>query len=225
MIGCWRLPPKIRSSSESSAILCRAAHPFVSANPIFRGIRYGNLWNRNLSVDISKPGFVEDLKGLSHAKLVLDSANPDADLISALVRIKEKVPELTIVIDHLPNAQTPTETLSQKEYVRNLERLRDSPGVFTKLSEIPVRVNDKVQLELGFHKQKLDTLWDLFGENRVLFGSDWPNSDHLATYVQTLGLVRQYIETKSRAAQDKFFWRNSITAYGWQPRLATQPST
>lgn len=195
----------------------------LTANPIFRGIRYGNLWNRNLSVDMTKPGFVEDLKALSQAKLVLDSANPDAELISALVRIKDKVPELTIVIDHLPNAQIPTVALAQKQYITNLEKLRDSPGAFIKLSEIPARVNDKVQFELGFYKQKLDTLWNLFGENRVLFGSDWPNSDHLATYAQTLGLVRQYIETKSRIAQEKFFWRNSITAYGWQPRLATQP--
>jgi len=194
----------------------------ISANSLFRGIRYGNLWDRNLLVDMSKPGFIEDLKALSQAKLVLDSANPDADLISALVRIKDRAPELTVVVDHLPNAQIPSETVAQKEYSANLERLRDSPRVFVKLSEIPTRVNDEVQLDSSFYKQKLDTLWDLFGENRVLFGSDWPNSDHLASYLQTLELIQKYVKAKGRTAEEKFFWRNSVSAYNWQPRLTTQ---
>jgi predicted TIM-barrel fold metal-dependent hydrolase len=191
----------------------------LSANPIFRGIRYGNLWNRNLSADMSKPGFIDDLKVLSQTKLVLDSANPDAELISALVRVKDKVPELTIIIDHLPNTKE-----TAKQLKADLERLRNSPGVFAKLSEIPMRVHGSVPLNLNFYKYKLDVLWDIFGEDRVLFGSDWPNSDHLASYSQTFGLVRQYLQTKSRAAQEKFYWRNSIAVYGWKPRLATQPS-
>jgi L-fuconolactonase len=195
-----------------------------SANPLFRGIRYGNLWNRNLSADMDKSGFVDDLKALAQAKFVLDSANPDGELISALVRVKEKVPELTVVIDHLPNAQVPAEATDRQQYTKDLEELRSSPAVFAKLSEIPARVNDKIVLDLGFYRHNLDTLWDLFGENRALFGSDWPNSDHLADYTQTFGLVRQYIETKSREAQEKFFWRNSIAAYGWKPRLPSQPS-
>src|SRR6476660_2699055 len=30
-------------------------------NPLFRGIRYGNLWNRKLSAELGKPAFVADL--------------------------------------------------------------------------------------------------------------------------------------------------------------------
>lgn len=194
----------------------------LSTNPLFRGIRYGNLWNRNLSVDIDKPGFIDGLKVLAQANLVLDSANPDGDLISALVKVRDRVPDLTIVIDHLPNAVVPGEATAQKKYYRNLERLGESRSVFAKLSEIPARVNGKVLLDIGHYRHNLDALWGIFGENRVLFGSDWPNSDHLADYTETLGLVRQYIGTKSREAQEKYFWRNSVTAYHWRPRLADQ---
>jgi L-fuconolactonase len=160
---------------------------------------------------------------LSQAKLVLESANPDGELISALVRIKDKVPDLTVIADHLPNASIPPTAATEKEYTRNLERLHESPRVFIKLSEIPVRINDKVPLELSFYKDKLNTLWDIFGEDRVLFGSDWPNSDHLASYSATFNLARRFAATKSKAAEENFFWRNSIAAYGWRPRLATQP--
>jgi len=45
-------------------------------NPRFRGIRFGNLWGRNLSDEIAKPAFLDGLKRLADAGLSLDTANP-----------------------------------------------------------------------------------------------------------------------------------------------------
>jgi L-fuconolactonase len=58
----------------------------------------------------------------------------------------------------------------------------------------------------------------------VLFGSDWPNSDHVATYAQTFSIVREYMARKSFAAREKYFWKNSIAAYRWTRRNSNQPS-
>jgi predicted TIM-barrel fold metal-dependent hydrolase len=96
--------------------------------------------------------------------------------------------------------------------------------VFVKLSEVPVRVGNNVPKDASFYKDKLDGIWDVFGEDHVLFGSDWPNSDHLASYAETLSLVRSYVSTKGSVASEKYFWRNSIAAYGWRPRKADQPT-
>ena len=46
-------------------------------NPLFRGIRYGNLWSRNLGDQISRPEFLSDLAALAEAGLEMDTANPD----------------------------------------------------------------------------------------------------------------------------------------------------
>jgi len=145
-------------------------------------------------------------------------------LIAALVRVKERVPELTIVADHLPNQALPADATGKVEYRKNLERLAKSPGIFIKLSEIPQKIDGKVVLDPTFYRSKLDDLWDIFGENRVIFGSDWPNSDHLADYTATFRLVKSYMATKSAAAQEKYFWRNSIAAYRWKPRTKDQAS-
>jgi len=195
----------------------------LSKNQLFRGIRYGNLWNRNLSTDLDKPGFIDGLKALAAAKLVLESANPDAELIAALVRTHDRVPDLQIVVDHLPHAVIPTDAPGKMEYQKNLERLAASPKVLIKLSEIPISVDGKVPLALDVYQPRLDDLWNLFGEDRVIFGSDWPNSDTLADYAATFHLAQSYISTKSKAAQEKYLWRNSIAAYGWRPRLPDQP--
>lgn len=196
----------------------------LHANPLFRGIRYGNLWNRDLAADIDKPGFVDGLKELAQADLVLESANPDARLIQAVLAVSNRVPGLRLVVDHLPNASLPTAQSALKEYWANLHQLGENPQVFVKLSEIPVVQNGELVTDPGFYREHLDVLWDIFGENRVLFGSDWPNSDHVAPFADTMRIVRAYIDGKSAAAAEKYYWKNSVAVYKWRPRRAGQPS-
>ena len=195
----------------------------LRGNPLFLGIRCGNLWSRDLYADWRKPGFVNDVRGLAGAGRLLESANPDGRLIEALAGIAQAVPELTIVVDHLPAAKVPTEAGAREAYWANLRELSQNKRVFVKLSEVPVRVGQRVPLEPGRYRETLDAIWGVFGEDRVLFGSDWPNSDHMASYGETLGLVRGYVEGKGRVAMEKYFWRNSVAAYGWRARRAGQP--
>ncbi len=194
----------------------------LHANPLFLGFRYGNLWNRNLLLDMPKPGFIDGLKLLAQTGLVLESANPDPNLIHALVAVANRVPELKIVVDHLPHATAPTEKAASDAYWSDLRTLSQNPHVFVKLSEIPVRLNGKLETDFHSYQAGLDQLWDIFGEDKCLFGSDWPNSDHVATYTQTLDIVRDYISRKGPAVSAKFFSKNSIAAYKWRPRRANQ---
>jgi L-fucono-1,5-lactonase len=191
-------------------------------NPLFLGIRYGNLWNRDLAADIGKPGFVDGLKKLASAGLVFESANPDPRLIGALRSVQERVPDLRIVIDHLPHAPVPAQPPARDAYWADLRALAQNPKVFVKLSEIPVRVNGKLETNPHFYRAPLDALWDAFGEDHVLFGSDWPNSDHVASYAQTFTIVRGYMARKSAAARLKYFSKNSLAAYRWKQRRPGQ---
>src|SRR5690348_612322 len=89
-------------------------------NPLFLGIRYGNLWNRDLSAELSNPKFVEDLKALADAGLELDTANQNTALIAATVRLTDLVPSLRVVIDHLPQFDPPSEAAARRAYDANL---------------------------------------------------------------------------------------------------------
>jgi len=195
----------------------------LHGDPLFLGIRYGNLWGRDLSVDLAKPGFVDGLEALAKAGLVLDSANPDPKLIRAILEVSEQVPELRIVIDHLPHAPIPQDPDARREYESDLRKLAQNRNVFVKLSEIPAVVEGKLVTERSFYPAPLDAIWNLFGEDRILFGSDWPNSDHIAPLAQTMAIVRGYLSTKSQAAQEKYYWKNSIAAYRWRRRRPDQP--
>ena len=65
-------------------------------NPLFRGIRCGNIWNRNLMASIADAEFVAGIKQLAAADLIMDTANPSTELIEACVRLTDKVPELRL---------------------------------------------------------------------------------------------------------------------------------
>ncbi len=194
----------------------------LHANPLFLGIRYGNLWDRDLAVDAQKPEFLPGLKMLAERGLVLDSANPDPSLIRAIAGVADHLPELRIVIDHLPTARVPAEAAARDEYWSLLRHLAQNKNVFVKLSEVIAARIDEAGGP-NFHKDRLDALWDIFAEDHVLYASDWPNSDHHATYEETISIVRSYVEAKGRVASEKFFWKNSVAAYRWRRRELDQP--
>jgi predicted TIM-barrel fold metal-dependent hydrolase len=196
----------------------------LHANPLFLGIRYGNLWNRDLASDMKKQGFIPGLKRLAELGLELDSANPNLELIRAIAQLSDRIPDLRIVIDHLPSAPVPTAEPDRREYWSTLHHLSQNPRVFIKLSEIPTQVHGVLSKEPAFYKPRLDAIWDVFGEDHILYGSDWPNSDHIATYAETLTIVRDYVAPKGHAVSEKFFWKNSAAAYQWHPRLPDQPA-
>lgn len=196
----------------------------LHADPLFLGFRYGNLWDRDLSTDLSKPGFVEGLKALAQAGLVFESANPDPALIRTILEVSDRVSGLRIVIDHLPHAPIPADPAARKEYETNLHRLAQNPNVFVKLSEIPVLQDGKLVTDPLRYRAPIDALWDIFGEDHVIFGSDWPNSDHVAPFADTMSIIRAYISRKSPVAQQKYFWKNSISAYRWHRRQPGQPA-
>lgn len=191
-----------------------------SKNPLLRGIRYGNLWGYDLVQRGGTPAFISGARAMAQAGLALDSANPRVDLLQALIRLNDAVPSLTIIIDHLPRFDpTPQE---QPAYLAALREIAGRPAMFVKLSEVIHRVGDRTATDLAPYRERLDLLYATFGEDRVLFGSDWPNILADATLAQVFAVMQDYMSSKTRLQQEKYFWRNSLAAYRWQPRTTAQ---
>lgn len=191
-------------------------------NPLFRGIRYGNLWGRDITKQADNPAFIDGLKRVAQADLVLDTANPRVNLLEAIVKITDKAPELRVVLDHLPSLD-PTPDI-RPAYDAALRELQTRPRIYVKLSAVIHRVNGQVSTELAPYRDRLDHLVGIFGEDRILFGSDWPNSDGVAPIDKVVGVVREYFSSQPRAVAEKYFWKNSVAAYKWIKRGPSQPA-
>jgi predicted TIM-barrel fold metal-dependent hydrolase len=191
-------------------------------HPLFRGIRYGNLWGRDIAKQAENPVFIDGLRLLGDADLVLDTANPRIVLLESMLKISDKVPKLRIVLDHLPSFEpTPAE---RPAYDAALREFATRPQIYVKLSAILRRVDGKVSTDVDSYRDKLDLLVATFGEDRILFGSDWPNSDGVAPIDQVFKVAKAYFASKPRAVAEKYFWRNSVAAYKWVKREPAQPS-
>jgi len=193
-------------------------------NPLFRGIRCGNLWGRDLGEWISQARCVADLKLIASADLVLDTANPTPALMRAVVRVSDLVPDLRIVLDHLPELNLPDDVAARKACESDLRTLAARPRISAKISGIVRRVGDSVPLDLNFYRDRLDRIWELFGQDRLMYGSDWPNGEQWASYPDVFRLAHEFVSTKDAAAIEKVYWRNSLTVYRWVKRDANQPT-
>ena len=191
-------------------------------NPLYRGIRININARNNLMEQLETPAVVDNLKLLAQADLSLDTANPSLDLLHTVVRVSDLVPDLRIVVDHLPVMDPTTDEAAAYRAV--LQEIKGRPGIFVKLSEILHRVNGDVAMDLASHRERLDYLMGIFGEDRVLFGSDYPNSVGTATIEQVVSLVKQYFASKPRSVAEKYFWKNSLRCYKWVKRAGAQPA-
>jgi L-fuconolactonase len=193
-------------------------------NPLFRGIRYGNLWGFSLPAMVDNAEFIAGMKYFASNDLIMDTANPRPNLIEAVVRLTDKVPDLRVMLDHLPNLTPPTDSDQLKAYEDNLRELAKRK-VYVKVSEVAQRVDGSVPTDIAYYKPRLDMIYDIFGEDKVVFGSDWPNSSgNWVTFDAALSLVRQYFMAKGRSVAEKYFWKNSIAAYKWVKRDPSQPA-
>ena len=164
-------------------------------NPLFRGIR---LNSGGIIAGVAQPAFLDDLRRLADAGLMLDAIG-SAAMIPALLKLTRTIPALRIAIDHMP--AEPPGWVDSRPALRELAR---SPQVYSKVSGV-----------LGTKPELLDEVWDMFGPDRVMYGSNWPVSDRLAPYPAVLQVMKDYLAHKEGIASEKYFWRNSRVCYRW----------
>lgn len=159
---------------------------------LFLGIRLGG---DALVRGLAAPAFVDDLRRLAGAGLQLDLLGGPAMLMD-VARLARAVPDLRIVIDHMPFGAPGGPALTA---------LREVSRVYAKVSG---RTADAAGL---------DELWRVFGPDRLIYGSNWPVSDRVAPYSRIYSTVHSYFAAKGDAALRKFLWDNALAAYRFQP--------
>lgn len=193
-------------------------------NPLYRGIRFSRFYTGKGADVALDPDMTARLRLLADADLTLDNANPTMDLLKANLLLSQAIPELRIIADHLPSFDPTPEVMPA--YQDLIKRLVDRPNIFVKLTEVyhPRDDNGVIVKDYETLRARLDYLYTAFGEDRVMFGTDYPNSYGVATIAEEVGLMKRFFADKPRAAAEKYFWKNSAKIYKWKKRTDNQPS-
>lgn len=185
-------------------------------NPIFRGIR----WRSDLvPIDRDRDRLIRAANELKDLDLELDLNGPSQALPLA-DRLASEVPGLRIVINHLGGSGDPQAIHS--DWHANIRQIASRPNVFMKVSALVEQVRcepGQAPTETEYYVPILDHLWQCFGEDRLIFGSNWPVSDRGASYPVVYKIVSEYFASKGQSATEKYFWKNSKAAYRWSDRV------
>jgi L-fuconolactonase len=193
-------------------------------NPLYRAIRASRFFtNTDGKVTLDQVA-VDNLKLLAQADLAQDTANPSMPLMTANVMLADAIPNARIIMDHLPSFDPTPENRTAYEAV--VKEMAARPNIFVKLSEVyhPLPNNGPVMAEYMPLRDRLEYLFGVFGEDRVIFGTDYPNSYGVATISEEVGLMKKFFATKTRAQAEKYFWRNAARIYKYVKRANNQPS-
>ena len=148
--------------------------------------------------------------GLSVDILVNGGGVPAVKMVDKLAR---EVPELRIVVDHVLGYDFDGKA-ANPEWVAAVEKLGENKKVWCKISGLYQRsIPQPAPHDIEHYRSVLDVLWKNLGEERLIFGSNWPCTKNSGDYASYVRLVNGYFSAKGQAACERYFWKNAAEAY------------
>jgi L-fuconolactonase len=180
-------------------------------DPLFRGIRINHA---DLRRGLEQKAYLDNLRLLVKHDRELD-VNGGPDMPADVAKLAGALPELRIVINHAANLKIDGEPVPA-DWRKDMRSAAVGKQVFCKVSALVEgtrRTKGDAPAEVEYYRPTLDALWELFGEDRLLYGSNWPVSESAAPYATVHEIVRSYFQKKGNAVAEKFFLRNAVAAY------------
>jgi len=185
-----------------------------STNKRFRGIRVNN---NTLDKSLTDEKYFGEIKQLADHDLELDIVG-GPEILPNTAKLAGKIPALRIVINHCANVKIDGKA-PPPIWAQDMHECAKHKNVFVKVSALvdgTGKSDGTAPADVGFYEPVLETLWKSFGEDRLIYGSNWPVSERFAPYERVQSIVAQYFNQKSQSAADKYFSLNAKKAYKWE---------
>jgi L-fuconolactonase len=194
----------------------------LARDPRAVGIR-GFLWSPQLTLDGKQLAHLRELarRGMTLDLVSRGDLNPK-DKVEALAAA---VPDLRIIIDHLGGAKGEQPAPA---WAAAMQRLATHDNVYVKLSSFFDMFNPRASeneawsspVELAAYKPHFDLLMKAFGEDRVLWGSNWPVCELGGGYAKEIALAEAYLAPLGERVRDKVMYQNAQAFYRRRPAQA-----
>jgi L-fuconolactonase len=130
--------------------------------------------------------------------------------LPAAIELAARLPEQRFVVDHVAKPEITSGNTAA--WAAQMREIAQNKNVFCKLSGLVTEADWKHWKADDF-KPYLDVVFDAFGAERLMFGSDWPVCLLAATYGQVKQLIENYAKGYSEADKEKIFGGNAARFY------------
>ena len=145
--------------------------------------------------------------------------------IDEVTEVAKRLPSLKIMINHLGGLSITRDPFDPK-WKNAMEKAALHENVYCKVSGIFQRAGVKpTPKDKSFYSPVFKVVFDAFGEDRIVYGSNWPVTDRGGSYSEQLGIIRGYFNapvmkltdsTRGKLIARKLFRENAIRFYGLQ---------
>ncbi|MFP6900115.1 MAG: amidohydrolase family protein [Opitutales bacterium] len=154
-----------------------------------------------------------DLQLLADKGLTLDVLMSDFDLAD-VSKVAERVPNLKILINHLTGL-TITGEPADADWIAAVKHAAAHPNLYCKVSGIFQRSGQRpAPKDLSYYAPIFKVVYEAFGEDRIIYGSNWPVTDRGGEYQEQLSIINEFFEPMGQAALEKLYWKNASGFYG-----------
>jgi L-fuconolactonase len=102
-----------------------------------------------------------------------------------------------------------------REWAETYQQMAKHSRIYVKVSALmEMSTVQPAPSDVSFYQPTLDALWAAFGENRLIYGSNWPVCERAGDFASGIRMVKSYLTEKGGTAYEKFFWRNAEAVYG-----------
>ncbi len=130
--------------------------------------------------------------------------------LSSVLELVKAFPDQQFIIDHCGKPAIGEKKLD--EWATYIRKIAQHPKVYCKLSGLFTEAKWKEWSPAEFYPY-FDVVFDAFGTDRLLFGSDWPVILVSGMYVQWKSMLEKYMEEMTVADKEKVFGSNAIDFY------------
>jgi len=130
--------------------------------------------------------------------------------LPAAIELVARFPKQRFVVDHLAKPEIKTKNIAA--WAALIGSMGRNPNVYCKLSGLVTEADWRRWTAADFDPY-LDAVFESFGEDRLMFGSDWPVCLLAASYKQVKDIIANYVDTKAPKAKEKIFGANAIQFY------------
>lgn len=182
----------------------------------FKGYRFRN---DELHGYLDKPNAIEHLKTLERDGMVVDLL-VDHQHTEDVLQLAEQFPKLKIVINHCFRVRLEDGKLND-QWKAAVTACSKHANVYCKLSSIvnfagTPAFSDSAPTDLQTYQPLLQHCYESFGEDRVIFGTNWAVCTHFGKVDDVVRVVSEFLESKSETALRKGMRENAIKVYGIQ---------